>query len=124
MTSSEARELFSEALAGELDRVTFEQFQIALQADANLSEEYREFAAFCAALRNSAASQSAAPVPDLLPGVQRRIRARSRGRFYRDRFAERSGLKWHPTVALALALLTLLALAWLGVVLFEAVSPR
>ena len=53
-------------------------------------------------------------VPDLLHGVQRRIRERSRGRFYRDRFAQRkSSMGWTPLL-LAAVMLVVLAAAWLG----------
>jgi hypothetical protein len=55
-----------------------------------------------------------APAPDLLPGVQQRLRARSRGRFYADRFAERLGSGLLQPLPLALIMLGLLVLAWLA----------
>jgi hypothetical protein len=58
----------------------------------------------------------------LLRGVQQRLRARSRGRFYADRFAERLGVGSGQTLALALVMLALLGLAWLGLQLLQQVS--
>jgi anti-sigma factor RsiW len=117
MTANEARELFSAALDGELTPEEQQGLAAALEQDPRLRAEYREFIACNHGLRQAAAAS--APVPDLLPGVQSRLRARSRGRFYADRFAERSGTRWQPTVLFALLMLALLALCWLGVSWFE-----
>jgi anti-sigma factor RsiW len=118
VTANEARELFSAALEGELTREEQQDLSEALVRDPGLRAEYREFVACHEALRQAAAAP-AGPVPDLLPGVQSRLRARSRGRFYADRFAERSGKGWQPTVLFALLMLALLILCWLGVNWFE-----
>jgi hypothetical protein len=112
VTASEARDLFSAALEGELTQEEHQLFTEALERDAGLRAEYREFISCNDALRQAAA---AVPVPDLLPGVQTRLRSRSRGRFYADRFAERSTTGWQPTVVLALLMLAMLALCWLGI---------
>ncbi|HEY3393917.1 MAG TPA: hypothetical protein VGK58_14490 [Lacipirellulaceae bacterium] len=113
MTADEARELFSAALDDELMPEEKQRFAAALERDVGLCAEYREFVACNAALRQVAAA-GPTPVPDLLPGVQARLRARSRGRFYADRFAERSGTRWSPTIVFALLMLAILALCWLG----------
>jgi anti-sigma factor RsiW len=118
MTSNEARELFSAALEGELSPEEQQRFTEALAQDADLSGDYREFVACNAALRASHAAIG--PVPDLLRGVQSRLRSRSRGRFYPDRFSERSGASWQPTLLLAVLMLALLALCWLGFNWFDA----
>jgi hypothetical protein len=55
-------------------------------------------------------------------GLQRKLRERSRGRFYADRFAERVGAGALQPWALALVLLGLILLLWLGVSLFEGVK--
>jgi anti-sigma factor RsiW len=115
VTPDETRELFSAALEGELTPDDQRRWDAALERDAGLRAEYREFVACNDALRQAAAASASDPVPDLLPGVQSRLRARTRGRFYADRFAERSGLHWQPTLSLALLMLALLALCWLGV---------
>jgi anti-sigma factor RsiW len=114
VTANEARELFSAALDGELTQEEQQHFAAALERDDGLRAEYREFIACNDALRQ-AAGMAPGPVPDLLPGVQSRLRARSRGRFYADRFSERSGTGWQPTVLFALLMLALLAICWLGV---------
>jgi hypothetical protein len=124
LTPDHARELFGAAFANELTDPERASFEAMLCADPALDQEYRAFVAFCEALRHPGSPQPDQPTPDLLPGVQRRLRARSRGRFYRDRFAERLGTRWQPTVLIALAMLVLLALAWLGLRAFEAVTPR
>lgn len=122
MTPEEAREAFSAALDGELDAATRAQFEATLANDVVLAQEYQSFVGFCAALRKPPADAHDA-VPDLLPGVQRRLRARSRGRFYRDRFAERVGMRWQPVLALAIVMLVGLALAWVALAIFQGV-PR
>jgi len=114
MTAAEARELFSAAYEGELDAPQAEAFAAALAASGELAREYEAFVATLGFARASAAEP---PVrgPNLLPGVQHRLRARSRGRFYPDRFSERMGggglLQPLP---LALLLLGLLVVAWLA----------
>lgn len=45
-------------------------------------------------LLRSALSAEGTPTPDVLTGVQRRIRQRSRGKFYRDRWA----VERHPPI--------------------------
>jgi anti-sigma factor RsiW len=117
VTSDEARESFGPAIDGELDPGTLRAFQAALEHDSVLAEEYREFMAFCAALRRG--PEPGSNSPDLLPGVQQRLRARSRGRFYADRFSERLGAHLHPTLLLAVVMLVMLALAWLGLSLLQ-----
>ena len=117
MNADETRELFSAALEGELTPEEQRRLAAALEHDAGLRDEYREFVACNDALRQAAASTT--PTPDLLPGVQSRLRARSLGRFYADRFAERSGTRWQPTISFALLMLALLALCWFGVHWFE-----
>lgn len=119
MTPDEARELFSAAFDQELDEAQAPAFAAALAADAELAREYEAFVVTVTQAQVEAAS---AKVPDLLPAVQRRLRARSRGRFYADRFAERLGSGWLQPVTLAIGMLLLLGLAWLLVVAFSAFS--
>jgi anti-sigma factor RsiW len=124
MTAAEARELFSAAYERELDGPQAEAFAAALEADPELAREYEAFVATLGFAR-----AGAAPPPDrapnLLPGVQRRLRARSRGRFYADRFSERLGGGMLQPLPLALVLLGLVALAWLAQAALSwiAVSP-
>lgn len=117
MTSDEARELFSAAYDAQLDPVEQQTFDQLLDTNTELAEEY---AAFCTTL---AAVHGNVPVPpDLLKGVQKRLRNASAGRYYADRFAERSGVgRFQPWVMLV-ALTVLLSLAWLGMRLLHAVQ--
>ncbi len=87
MTSDEARDLFSAAHEGELSDDERAAFDAALALDASLGDEYARFAKMMSATQQVALRDT--PTPNLLPKVQARIRKRSRGRFYRDRFAER-----------------------------------
>jgi anti-sigma factor RsiW len=119
MTKAEARELFSAAYEGELDEARASALRAALDADPELSREYAEFASTLHLMRKRAGR---GPAPNLLPGVQRRLRARSRGRFYGDRFAERSGSGLAAPLTLALLLLGVLALAWVGLSLLQQIS--
>ncbi|MFI5305768.1 MAG: anti-sigma factor family protein [Polyangiales bacterium] len=117
MTPTEARELFSAALDGELDDARARELRACLAADPELQREYAAFEATLALVRKPAGKQ--APAPDLLAGVQERLRNRSRGRFYNDRFAQRRGRGLALPLLLGVVMLGLLALAWLGLSLIE-----
>ena len=87
MTADEARALFDAALDEELDADARAAFEGALATDPELHEEYeRHRSLFAATGTLGRVSQV-----DLLAGVQHKLRARSGGKFYRDRFAERRG---------------------------------
>ena len=116
MTSEQARELFSAALESELDGAARAEFEAALLADPELARDYTSFRALLARTRPA---DEAPQAPDLLSGVQRRLRERSRGRFYADRFAERSGGGLVQPWTLALILLGVIVVLWLGLSLFE-----
>ena len=113
MTPDEAKELFSAAYDGELDAATQQAFEAALAADPMLGQQYAELSAtLAAAAASSGKEEAAADTPDLLAGVQARLRTRSRGRFYADRFAERGGKGLLSPFALAVIMAGLCALAW------------
>ncbi|MEZ4252572.1 MAG: hypothetical protein R3B99_30550 [Polyangiales bacterium] len=136
MTGDEARERFSEAYDDELSAEERAAFDAALDADPALRAEYEDFRALLdgthalaggddpdlhddVALRRAFLEGTAfegegsdEPVPDLLPGVQKKIRERSRGRYYRDRFAERGKLATPVLLAVVMALV--LGMAWFG----------
>lgn len=128
MTSEQARELFSAALDGELEAGERDAFEHALHADAALAQEYAAFRATLEHARGAAPAfardpnAAPPPAPDLLPGVQSRLRQRSRGRFYGDRFSERLGRGLTQPLLIALIMVALLALAWFGLGLFEGVT--
>jgi len=112
VTPDEARDLFSEAFEGELDAERKTELEAMLAADAALRAEYEQFSEI---LRETHALSLAPPepAPDLLVGVQRKLRKRSRGRFYRDRFSEKMGAGAVLPVLLGVAMLVILAVAWL-----------
>lgn len=114
MTSDEARDLFPEALDDALTAEQARAFEAALDADPALRSEYvelREVLGEAAAIAE--ADAAVAPSVDLLHGVQTKLRKRSRGRFYRDRFSRdvgRGAQMW-PLVAASLMLIVL-GTAW------------
>ncbi|MEO0324768.1 MAG: hypothetical protein AAF447_17530 [Myxococcota bacterium] len=107
-----ARDLISEAIEDELDAALRARFDAALVAHPELRDEYEGFVALFAGARTLAAE----PTPDLLPSVQQKLRERSRGRFYRDRFAELgpSGSTWMAlAMVLLLIVLVVAASSWM-----------
>lgn len=138
MTADEARELFSDAYDGALAPEQKEAFEAALAADPELRAEYEalcetldaahglagdpELSGEAEALRAWESEDDDLEVPDLLGGVQAKIRERSGGRFYRDRFAEQQrGMGWLPLI-LALVMALVLATAYVGLTYVE-LSP-
>jgi hypothetical protein len=119
MTSQEARELFSAAYDAELDPEAQRAFELALANDEILAGEYAEFRSLLTA---AVEDVEVASTPDLLPGVQRRLRARSRGRFYRDRFSERAGLGVRSPLIVAGLMVLLAALVWLALRVVQAIA--
>jgi anti-sigma factor RsiW len=113
MTREQARALFPRALDSELAADEQAAFEQALAGDEELQ---REFSQLRAVQHAASALRAASPTIDLLGSVQHKLRARSGGRFYRDRFAERRGrgglLIW--TLAGSFVML-LLGVLWLGV---------
>ncbi len=111
MSADEARELFSAVYDGELEAERQAAFDALLAADEALAGEYQEFRD----LLNEAHAldeEIEGEEPDLLAGVQNKIRARSRGRFYKDRFAQAPGGGLLP-ILMAGVMLLLVAVAWL-----------
>jgi hypothetical protein len=120
MTPDEARDLFSVAYDEELEPETAAEFARLLAQHADLAREYDSF---CLTLAEVAPPLPAdTRTPDLLRGVQKRLRARSGGRFYADRFAERSGARRLQPWTLVLVLVAFLALLWIASALLQRVS--
>jgi anti-sigma factor RsiW len=111
MNAEQARDLFSEAYDGELAPETRSSFEGLLENDAALAEEYKEFRQFLNDTRSDALNDGDIEV-SLLEGVQHRIRARSKGRFYRDRYAELPGGGW--TVWILVLMIVVLGSAWMA----------
>ena len=119
MTADEARELFSEAYDGELDEEGRAAFEAALAADEDLAIEYAEFEEVIDGT-HAMHTGGAAP-PDLLKGIQRKIRERSGGRFFRDRFAAKKqiGVAW-ITLLLAAVMFLIAGAAYFGLYYVQA----
>ena len=111
MDAEAARDLFSEAYDGTLDEAQREAFDEALDGDAALRAEFEELSALLDEAHGLGSVEGDAP--DLLAGVQRKLRERSRGRFYRDRFALQKTFSWTPVI-LAFVMLGLMGLAYAG----------
>jgi hypothetical protein len=111
MTPEEARASFDAALDDELDAEQRAAFDAALADDPALQ---REFDALRTLLRGADALARVSQV-DLLAGVQSKLRARSGGRFYRDRFAEQRGrtsIGWMLAISICLILCVVLWFAY------------
>lgn len=125
MTSDEARERFDAAFEGELELPDQQAFDAALRDDEALREEWEEYVATLRAVRGLELDQVAtaegvedaaarASAEKLVEGVQHKLRVRSRGRFYRDRFASVPRGERLLPVLLAIVALVLLVAAWAG----------
>lgn len=110
MNGQEARAHFDAAVDDELSADVRAAFEAALAQDAPLREEFARYRALLEATR--ALGRDVPPV-DLLAGVQDKLRARSAGRFYRDRFAARRGPRMARMLVACGALVMLVAL-WLA----------
>jgi len=67
-----------------------------------------------ALIKRSLAGPPAAPGPSLLRGVQRRIRRRSRGKFFADGWSTTDARVSHALIALAMLLVLVIAYFALG----------
>jgi len=111
VTPEQGRELFNAALDDELEPSARAELDALLAAHPDLAAEY---AALHHTLTLVRAGVGQSPTPDLLPRVQRRLRIQSRGRYYGDRFAERSRRGAPQPLVLAGVLLAVLGLLWLA----------
>jgi hypothetical protein len=114
MDHDEARELFGEAIEGTLPPAKKEALDRALASDPGLREEfdsYRWVIRGAAALGSDA--EDVDKTPDLLPGVQSKLRRRSRGRFYRTRFSEHADARRGFWILVATSMGLLIAVVWI-----------
>jgi anti-sigma factor RsiW len=95
MTPEQLESSFSAAYDGTLDVEAQREFDAALLADPQLAQRYAEFCRLLAHVKELGQQHDDAdvdvPTPDLLGGIQKRLREKSAGRFYADRFSERAG---------------------------------
>ena len=112
MDSDAARDLFSEAFEGDLEGERKEAFDAALEKDEELKSDYDDFVDTFRTMSRLASEELVRP-PNLLPRIQERIRRRSGGRYYRDRFAKRAGGPgWAMPVIAAVCVLVLLGIVY------------
>ena len=123
MNSAEARDLFSEAFEGDLDEERKRAFDAVLAEDDALKAEYDDFVDTFNVLHKLAEPESV-QAPNLLPRIQERIRRRSGGRYYRDRFSRDvgRGFQMWPLVASCLMLM-LLGVAWYALHFAQEIAP-
>ena len=113
MNADEARDRFADAIEGTLG-ADKKAFEAALAADEELDGEYRLYQQLLGGTRALGNEEAAdAQPPALLPAVQRKIRVRSKGRFFRDRFSSETGGSsfGKNTLTLVLAMVVLLLVA-------------
>ncbi|MBK8171509.1 MAG: hypothetical protein IPK60_14345 [Sandaracinaceae bacterium] len=113
LSNDEAREKFSAAYDNELNPADKAAFDAALASDDELRSEYEEFVSLLRSTHALADEADELHVPDLVGSVQARLRARSGGRYFRDKFSEKSGPRGTmPILALGVMLLLVLT-AWM-----------
>lgn len=112
MNGETARGLLERALDGTLSAEASAAFERALLADAELRAEYAELKAFREQTRALAQQEPLEPRVDLLSGVQQKLRSRSGGKFYRDRFAETRGVGNLPWLLGLSSLLLVAVCVW------------
>jgi hypothetical protein len=116
MTDDEARDRFSDAIEGELKGDDEVAFQAALEKSEELREEYESFRAMMrgtAKIAQHTEAEVDEKAPEILAAVQARIHKRSKGRFYRDRFA-RDGGRQSSTLLITIVVVLALAAAALA----------
>lgn len=99
--------LFVAYLEGDLESDRRENFERDLESDDALREEFESFSHVVEATQSIPIEF--AP-DDFVDGVQRRIRARSRGRFFSDNFLYSRRM---PYEAIAVVMIAVMAAAWL-----------
>jgi anti-sigma factor RsiW len=108
MTPEQARALFDTSLDGELSEGQQRALDRALAGDATLREDFARYQE----VRRATAELSRMPEQvDLLAGVQHKLRARSGGKFYRDRFSQRAGQRSANGIKVLIVLSALLVLS-------------
>lgn len=112
MNAEEAVDRFSEAFDGELTPEQQEEFERALALSPETKQEYDDF---CDMLRVAGrlGLDDEEDAPDIVAGVQSRIRSRSRGQFYRDRFStQRKGASLMPML-IGVVMILVVVVCWL-----------
>lgn len=125
MSADDARDRFGDVLDGALPEAERVAFDAALAGDAELREEFEAYRAIvqgvAAAVPHVAGADEGQPAdepgaivaPSLAPRVQDRIRKRSKGRYFRDRFSRGEVRGGGLTALLVTATFLLLVAVWL-----------
>lgn len=121
MTPDEARDRMSDAFEGELSEEDRLAFEALLASDAELRAEWAAFKSMMHETR--AIGLDVAPPIHLLGGVQQRLRARSRGRFYRDRFSTMRRGEMVLPVVLGVVTIVLFLIAYAAMRYVEITPP-
>jgi anti-sigma factor RsiW len=108
VTPEQARACFDRAIDGELGVEEQRALAELLARDDALRHELEQLEQVVKATR----SLHRAPSVNLLGGVQSRLRERSGGRFYRDRFSEGRGRGQLMWMLAAAGIMLVLTLAW------------
>jgi anti-sigma factor RsiW len=99
--------LFIAYLEGDLSDEQSREFRAELDEDAELRQEFEHFANIVGGVKEL--PFEFAP-PDFVQGVQKRLRTRSRGRFFADSFLYGSRM---PYEAIAVVMIIVMAAAWM-----------
>ena len=121
LSPDDAEALFSAAYDHDLDAQEQAAFDATLQENPELAERYRVFCRTLETLKGADPAKSV-PAPDLLRGVQGRLRKRSGGRYYADRFSQRSGWGMRQLSLSLLLSAAVLGLLWLAFMLLRGVQ--
>jgi len=133
MSADDARDRFGDALDGELGEGEQRLFDAALASDAELASEYEAYRAIVKGVASAAPhvagvegepeSTGGEVAPNLVPRVQDRLRRRSKGRFFRDRFSAGEARGSSLTVLLVTAVFLVLVATWLMLDNVELLAP-
>lgn len=138
MSAEEARDRFGDAIEGTLSTTEQRAFDAAITGDAELREEYESYCAIVngvgsAVVRIAGAHEEAIATgpedrnveeaPSLVLKVQERIRKRSKGRYFRDRFSSGEAKGSGLTVMLLTASLLIVIAVWLMLDNVELLAP-
>jgi anti-sigma factor RsiW len=121
MTSDDARDRFGDAIDGLLSGEEQRAFDAALSSDRELREEYEAYRSIVKGVATAVPHVAGADgeasagetAPSLVPMVQDRIRRRSKGRYFRDRFSSGQARGGGLTIMLVTAAFLLLVAVWL-----------
>lgn len=119
MTDDEARAQFSAAMDGDLTPTEQAAFDAYLAGHPKVA---KEFDSLRSTLAGAATAHRQVPVPDLIPGVQKKLRQRGRGGLG-DGTAHLRGRGFLTPLHLGLVLAGLLLVLWLSARLMLNLAP-